>query len=310
MKWKYLGTIQEAKKSGCSGVYLIVHQGKYNRVVYVGVSVNIGRRMAEHYEGYCRGNRTIYNVNKDEDVYTLMTSYMIHNHIREYKKLAREKKIWASTTLYDYSPTNLLSAKQVFDHDWESVVHDKYLPRLCAWALPVSNYTYDIATKIESIIQLRLINNFDLRGFFNVDNISMLGKVEHPKIKRYDVDFECLPDLDDASKIIIDSLDSLTVPPNVWPIARKQLSEVTSMRFKLKMKAVRERDLLSVRYKNRGLPWTKESLEKLRVMLVEFDMKPSEISKYLHRSPQSIAMKIDYNDKFTNRMWRKNIKWL
>nr|WP_246875721.1 GIY-YIG nuclease family protein [Pantoea ananatis] len=54
MEWRFLGSILEARKSGCSGVYLIVHKGLFNRVVYVGVSCNVGRRINEHYEGYMR----------------------------------------------------------------------------------------------------------------------------------------------------------------------------------------------------------------------------------------------------------------
>ena len=68
MKWRFLGSLSEARKSGCSGVYLIVHQGVFDRVVYVGVSNNVGRRISEHYEGYLRGNRTIYNAGQNDDV--------------------------------------------------------------------------------------------------------------------------------------------------------------------------------------------------------------------------------------------------
>ncbi|HFV7132458.1 TPA: GIY-YIG nuclease family protein, partial [Escherichia coli] len=52
MEWRFLGSLSEARKSGCSGVYLIVHKGLFSRVVYVGVSCNVGRRITEHYDGY------------------------------------------------------------------------------------------------------------------------------------------------------------------------------------------------------------------------------------------------------------------
>lgn len=76
MEWRFLGSLSEARKSGCSGVYLIVHKGLFSRVVYVGVSCNVGRRITEHYDGYLRGNRTIYDAGHDEDVYRFMSAVM------------------------------------------------------------------------------------------------------------------------------------------------------------------------------------------------------------------------------------------
>ncbi|MEA0064079.1 GIY-YIG nuclease family protein, partial [Escherichia coli] len=99
----------------------IVHKGLFSRVVYVGVSCNVGRRITEHYDGYLRGNRTIYDAGHDEDVYRFMSAYKIHNHTKYYQALANDYKIWASTTMYSDLPKNMLAKSQTFDTDWQSI---------------------------------------------------------------------------------------------------------------------------------------------------------------------------------------------
>ena len=63
-------------------------------------------------------------------------------------------------------------------------------------------------------------------------------------------------------------------------------------------------------YENYGKPWTLKEMEKLRVMLVDFNMSPTEISECLGREPRTISKKIIENDKFTNYKWREDIAWL
>ncbi|EOJ5568839.1 GIY-YIG nuclease family protein, partial [Escherichia coli] len=53
-----------------------------------------------------------------------------------------------------------------------------------------------------------------------------------------------------------------------------------------------------------------KEMEKLRVMLVDFDLSPIEISEYLGREPRSISKKISENDKVTNYKWRESVGWL
>lgn len=310
MEWRFLGSISEARKSGCSGVYLIVHQGIFNRVVYVGVSCNVGRRINEHYEGYRRGNRTIYNAGHNDDVYSLMSTYKIRNHIKYYQSLAKEYKIWGSTTLHFDSPKNILAKKQIFDATWESITFEKYIPQLVVWALPMANYCYSNATKIESVIQSKLIKSFDLRGFFNVKELSILGKIENPhleKIKYFIIDS---PDVDAASKLIFSNLLSKKIDENFRKEFHSQFESIISPREKetLRKRAIRENKVSL--YENHGKPWTLKEMEKLRVMLVDFDMSPTEISDYLGREPRSISKKIIENDKVTNHKWRESVGWL
>ncbi|WP_421236623.1 hypothetical protein [Aeromonas jandaei] len=309
MNWRYLGSIADARNSGCSGVYIIVHQGLFERVVYVGVSNNVGRRVTEHYEGYLRGNRTIYNAGSNDDVYRFMSSYKIHNHTKYYQNLAKEYNIWASTTVYLDCPKNLLSEEQCFCHHWKDILFDRYLPQLVVWALPLANYSYEKATKIESVIQTKLIRAFDLRGFFNLKQLSLLGKIEHPSLSKIWYDISA-PKIDSASQVIFNNLHCRDIPEEVHIIFLEQLSEEISLREKNKQKIHSARSNKISRYENYGKPWTQAELEKLRVMLVDFKLKPSEMSVYLGRDPRAIAKRIINNDKLSNNKWRESIKWL
>lgn len=309
MDWRYLGSISDAKKCGCSGVYLIVHKGKFDRVVYVGVSNNVGRRITEHYNEYLRGNRTIYNAGYHDDVYKFMSSYKVHNHITHYKNLAANYNLWGCTTLYAEPPKNLLAKEQYFSFLWKDILLNKYLPQLVVWALPMTNYNYTNATKIESVIQTKLITRFYLRGFFNVKEISILGKIEHPLLKKISTNIGTL-NLEPASELIFSNLDSITIPVDVKNIFCTQLQEELSSRDKNKEKVRLAKAQKVELYKNYGKYWTIEDLEKLRVMLVDFRMTPHEISSYLHRQPKAIIKRISDNDKLSNKKWREHLKWL
>lgn len=310
MEWRFLGSILDARRSGCSGVYLIVHQGLFNRVVYVGVSCNVGRRINEHYEGYLRGNRTIYNAGRDDDVYRFMSTYKIHNHIRHYQSLAKDCKIWGSTTLHFDSPKNILAKNQTFDANWQGIAIEKYLPQLTVWALPMANYCYSNATRIESVIQANLIEAFDLRGFFNVKHLSILGKIEHPLLEKIKYFIINPPDLDLASLFIFNNLHSKTIDQNFSKEFRAQFKNEIFQREKEAQKRRETREHKAFLYKNHGRPWTLKEMEKLRVMLVDFDMTPAEISDYLGRDPRSISKKISENDKVSNHKWRESVGWL
>ncbi len=309
MNWRFLGSLTEARKSGCSGVYLIVHQGTFERVVYVGVSNNVGRRISEHYEGYLRGNRTIYNAGCSDDVYKFMSVYKIHNHTKHYQELASQHKIWASTTINLSSPINLLSEEQEFGSQWEDILLNKYLPQLVVWALPISGYTYRKASAVGSVIQTKLIKAFDLRGFFNLKQLSILGKIEEPDLTKIS---QCIdsPKLDSASQIIFNNLHTSGVPIEAHHIFSVQLDKEISQREKAKEVRAALRQKKISRHRNYGKPWTHEDQEKLRVMLVDFEMKPSQMAAYLGRDPRAITKRISDNDKLSVGKWRQNLKWL
>ncbi|EAO0351968.1 GIY-YIG nuclease family protein [Salmonella enterica] len=288
----------------------MVHQGLFNRVVYVGVSCNVGRRINEHYEGYLRGNRTIYNAGHNDDVYRLMSTYKIRNHIKYYQSLARDYEIWGSTTLHFDTPKNILAKNQTFDATWESIAFEKYIPQLVVWALPMANYCYSNATKIESVIQSKLIKSFDLSGFFNAKYVSILGKIEKPYLKKVKCLIIDVPDVDSASKIIFSNLYSKKIDENFCREFHSQFESEISQREKGIQRRQEIRNHKISLHENYGKPWTLKEMEKLRVMLVDFDMSPTEISDYLGRGPRSISKKIIENDKITNHKWRESVGWL
>jgi len=310
MEWRFLGSISDARKSGCSGVYLIVHKGTYNRVVYVGVSCNVGRRINEHYEGYLRGNRTIYNAGNNDDVYRLMSTYQIRNHTRYYQALAKDYKIWASTTLFFDSPKNILATKQTFDSEWQNIAFEKFMPQLIVWALPMPSYCYSNATRIESVIQSKLIKSFDLRGFFNVKHLSILGKIENPHLENIKLFISDSPDLDLASQLIFNNLHTKEIDRNFSKLFFSQLESEIIQREAETNRKLANREHKNFLYKNHGKPWTLKEMEKLRVMIVDFNLSPTEISDYLGREPRSISKRIIYNDKISNGKWRESVGWL
>ncbi len=207
-------------------------------------------------------------------------------------------------------PKNILAKSQTFDTDWQRIALEKYIPQLVVWALPMASYCYSNASRIESAIQLKLIKSFDLRGFFNIKQLSILGKIEYPymeNIKDFIID---APDLDPASQLIFSNLYNKKIDDNFCKEFRSQFkSEIFQRESETKRKRAIREDKVSL-YGNFGKPWTLKEMEKLRLMLVDFELSPTEISEYLGREPRSISKKISENDKATNFKWRESVGWL
>lgn len=55
------------------GVYLFVFLGGENRIVYVGITRNFENRWYEHRESMKRGNRTVWKISPEQDIYKLMS---------------------------------------------------------------------------------------------------------------------------------------------------------------------------------------------------------------------------------------------
>lgn len=309
MRWIYLGGMKRAMNHNFGGVYLLVHEGFLNRVVYVGVSEFIGRRIFQHYQGFLRGNRSAWKVTDSEDLYFLMSSVGTKNYIKYFRGLALQGKVWASTTLDLVSPKNLLMPKQDFELSWREYVEDKYVPRLGVWALNVSPFDRRRSVLIESAIQQRLVSGFWLGRFFNHKDYSVLGKIErNSKMVRIKENIGNIPELDDASKVFLSSLSDSNLPELGVKLARAQLSPIIRIRDnqrKIRLAAIAA---VKERYPRHGWEWGLVDEEKLRVMLVDFEMSVAEIAKELGRKPGSVRKRIDRNDKFTAGRWRQDIK--
>jgi|GEM_PF-497679 len=311
LKWSELGTLDRARNTPFGGVYLITWNGSFKRAVYVGTSTSIGRRLSQHYEAYLRGDRTIWRVKSDEDVYELMTSFHIRNYVTYFQRLARDRRVWASTALDTSSPKNLVAPKQEFDSDWRRYTREIYLPNLSVSALRLPNYDPAFAVGVESAIQTRLMRAFELGRFFNHKRYTPLGKVEiegrMPKVK---VSFDRLPDLDDASKLLLGSLDQSQIPNEVAALVQVQLHNVLERRLAAKEERRRRRKNQQGKHQRAGAAWTPAEQEKLRVMLVDFDLSPADMAPHIERPASAIALRIEKNDRLTHRRWRQNIKFL
>ena len=71
--WKYGGTLDQNITNFDSGVYLLIFKGSPKRVLYVGTTNCFKRRMEQHKVGYILGNRTIWKLSENDDIYELMS---------------------------------------------------------------------------------------------------------------------------------------------------------------------------------------------------------------------------------------------
>ena len=267
--------------------------------------------MQQHLAGYIKGHRTIWKVKKSEDAYELMSSYCIRNYIKYFKDLAEINKVWASTTIDKIAAENLLMPKQEFSLEWREFLKDEFLPNIGVWALRINPYDAKKAVLIESAIQKRLVKVFELGGFFNKKDLSILGKIEfYGGLVRIREEMLNTPDLDEASRLVIESLGHKKIPETAFCIGRDQLSSVISFRSKKNEARRKAREVRLDKYPKHGSPWSSADLEKLRVMLVDFELSPKEMSVYLERESKAISLKIDQNDRRTNLDWRSDINAL
>ncbi len=118
-----------------------------------------------------------------------------------------------------------------------------------------------------------------------------MGKIEKPyleKIKFFIIDS---PDVDAVSKLIFSNLYAKKIDDNFSKEFHSQFESEIFQREKETQRKQAIRNHKVSLYENHGKPWTLKEMEKLRVMLVDFDMSPTEISDYLGREPRSISKK-------------------
>lgn len=310
LSWRHLGSIDNFLYSDHGGVYCLVHHGKYNRVIYVGTTSHFGRRLQQHQDGFKRGNRTVWRIHDSDDVYGLMSSVGIRNYVNYFKKQAQQGNIWASTTLEKLVPKNLLLPSDDFEK-WRVYVEQEYMPRIAVWALSLSPYKPETAAKIESALQQRIDSAFRLGRFFNHKDYTILGKIEFNKwrvcIKEV---FDNTPDVDEATTLIFSSLAQKNNPVELIEIASEQLRPVEQARLAERADRRKRMKRIYEKNPNQGETWTRCDLEKLRLMLCDYNLKPIEISIELGRNTNAIQKKIKDNDRLTGGRWRKSVEEL
>jgi hypothetical protein len=306
LTWARLGKLSDLEGTDKGGVYLLIHEGKFNRVLYVGTTSNFSQRLATHRDGFLRGNRTIWKVTAKDDIYCLMTAWHLKNSVSYFKKLAEQDMLWGTTTMEMLSPKNLLAQEKPFSSEWLEFLRTEYLPRISVWALKLDPYSAQTAVLIESAIQQRLVKVFQLGRFFNHKDLSILGKIEfNSNVVRIKRPFLNVPDVDEASKLVFAALDAKSIPEAAVTLAAAQLKKVIDARAINKQKREETRQKLNILYPRQGLKWEPVDDEKLRSMLVDFKMTAAEISPILGRKTSSIHSHIVRRDKLTDRVWRK-----
>ncbi|MCU6500031.1 GIY-YIG nuclease family protein [Rugamonas sp. A1-17] len=305
LNWARLGRLGALEGTDRGGVYLLVHEGKFNRVIYVGTTGNFAQRFATHLEGYLSGYRSIWKAQANEDIYALMTSWHLKNQLKYYQTLAQRGALWGTTTLATLNPRNLLAPGQRFNDEWDDFVRKEYLPHIVAWGLKLEPYDARYAALIESAIQQRLVQVFRLGVFFKRKDLSVLGKIEFfSRLIRIRESFANLPDVDAASKLVLSSLAEKHVPAAALKLAAEQLHDTLSMRQPRLEKLAARRAQVADKYPRQGTKWEPVDEEKLRVMLVDFDMSPAAMSPILERKAASIRRHIEQRDRFTAGAWR------
>ncbi len=178
LKWIYGGTMLKPKIVVGGGVYVLIHHGFKERIIYVGTTTNFERRWTEHIESMRRGNRTVWRLDNNEDIYDLISSQGSRDYYKYYRELALNHKLWASTSVLKTSFSNELNEKDNFQENWFDYTVQSFQPNIHLWACPM-NERLEYATILESQIQRALKVNFKIGSHINKNNMSWLGKIEH-----------------------------------------------------------------------------------------------------------------------------------
>lgn len=209
-RWEYYGTLNKLHPCDKIGVYLIVHGGNVNRIIYVGTTVNGNKRLNEHRIGTLNGKRTIWRVGSVEnhDIYNLMS----HEHMDQsglmykyYYRLAKNGKLWATTTIEKDDVINDLNKKDNFAKKWKQYVEDEYINKLHIWFCEISDPEKRII--LESQIQRAFKANYRIGSHIHKKGMCWLGKIEATgPIFHYKFWFSNYPNINDEGQYLLANL--------------------------------------------------------------------------------------------------------
>lgn len=287
--WNYHGTLDDICSNNGKGVYILVHRGKPNRLIYVGTTNCFNRRLEQHRQGMLCGNRSVWRLNEDEDIYELMSHQGISDlgKYKYYVSLAKKGKLWASTTLDKGEIKNDLLNKDDFEMNWRSYVENSYIKRIDIWTCNMEESNEKII-QLESQIQRAFKNNFRIGSHIHSRGMCWLGKIEYLgyiynekfKFKRY-------PDLDTNSIELLKNLTDCRV------IKYSKQSYIKKREFKKE-----KLRLLRLEYKYAGDRW--DPLENdIIYTCCNLGISVEDIAiNYLQRSPSEVKKRIDYLSKY------------
>ena len=234
-KWENNGVLSDSINNSNKGVYLLIFKGNPKRIIYVGTTNCFSRRIIQHRKGYLEGNRTIWKTKITDDIYELMScqgSSSKSKKFKYYSSLAKNKKLWAHTTLEKEIIYNELNKKDDFNKNWKEYTKSFFINQIEVWTCSMSDGQERILA-LESKIQRTLQSNYIIESHINGHGMSFLGKIEFTgDIENYKYHFLNFPDLDKTN------LDLLKKLPVKKVINFKR--QITQIKEDLKQKKINE----------------------------------------------------------------------
>ncbi len=307
IRWLHLGNLSNFKTSDVSGCYVFVYDNK--RIIYVGTTSNIGKRLLYHLEAIKSGRRPIWRVKDAEDVYSLMKNPG-KNRMNKLKELALNNSIWINYESNEKCE-NILNPKDDFESNWKEYIENDFLPKIDIWITDI-NGKKEYSTLLESRLQILIRTAFKLGSLRGKINQSWLGRIENPNISNEVIfKFKNYPKVDSETIAILGSINKshLTITSETKVGLRKRKVEIYNNNYfhnfirvnskkevtKVAKQSVEDtlNDLKANReqFKFYKTHWTKLEDNILKLM-VEKKLEITEISKELNRSPQEIEVRI------------------
>ena len=305
--WTNFGNLSEFKSTLLSGCYVFVWDKK--RIIYVGTSSDIEKRLHYHVNSIRSGKRPVWRVDDNDDIYDLMKNFK-SNKKKYLKLLANNGYAWIN---YENTSKveNLLNPTDDFDENWKDYIESEFLPKIEVWATGI-NGNKTLATTLESRIQILLRSAFNLGSLYSKFNQSWLGKVEHPNINnRVKFNFQNYPETDEQTLEVLNCIND-TYLENIsflnngprkkkikifnpafeqkikYTNRKKPINENVKRSVKIRVEEIKE---LKKKYKFYGTPWTKVE-DNIIKLLVENKVKIDDISSELSRSPKEISERL------------------
>ncbi|SDH83298.1 GIY-YIG nuclease family protein [Desulfosporosinus hippei] len=285
LKWISGGSLIKHKYVNGPGVYLLVHSGSVNRIIYVGTTINFENRWFEHAEGMKRGNRAIWRVRPDQDIYELMSHRGSKDYFKYYRKLALENKLWASTNVLRLNPKNDLNPEDNFNDSWFDYVVEEFMPRIMLWACRMDS-NYESATILESQIQKAISKYFNIGTHINKPDMNWLGKIENLSNANLFFEFLNYPNVDKTTHGLLQNLGSRVNAGIEWKMPKK-IQKITKLEKKI------ARQLHTFAYSK----WIYKE-DAILTFLITRKASLEDMTRLLQRAPEEIEARIKWLKKW------------
>ncbi|AHM59208.1 hypothetical protein D770_04705 [Flammeovirgaceae bacterium 311] len=268
------------------GVYLLVFSGPPKRVIYVGTTNSFNRRINQHRVGILEGRRTIWRVDKGEDIYDLMSHRGKGNPYKYYLKLAKKRKLWATTTVDKEIVANDLVKKDNFEENWKDYVHGFYIHKIEILVLK-TDFSQETNKRIESQIQTTLKDKHAIGSHIHSTGMCWLGKIEYTEdVYSTSYAFNYAPEISEEFKELFTNLGNKSYTNYRKPTKVTTRAERAANRQKEKEE-----------YKFAQTPWLQEEDDVLR-KCAALNVPKIDISKMLQRPLSEVNKRIQFFKKY------------